>query len=349
MTGVRVVVAIMLAGCGRLHFDPVGEGGTADGGLVDGASDRPNRMFLSSETMTGDLGGLAGADAKCSMLASAAGLDGTFIALLWANEMSASSRLAGSRGWVDPNGRPMLDRPNTDESIHPLNVDERGTPILNFVAGFWGGPAADGGTCNDWTFAGPSGPFVIEVKTSLMTDAYSGCGGPHHLPCAEIGHAVAVVPPIETGRIAFVSAGLFQPGGGLAAADALCQQEAAAAGLSGSFVAFLASSAGEAETRLASNGLPWRRVDGPRLRPLASDIAGPSPVATWDTFIGRTATGAATNARVWVGTQAENCTNWTSGATTGTIGRSNSVARSHLQLFPNTGCLSQANVMCFEQ
>ena len=39
-------------------------------------------VFVTSETYTGDLGGLAGADEKCNALASDAGLDGTYMAWL---------------------------------------------------------------------------------------------------------------------------------------------------------------------------------------------------------------------------------------------------------------------------
>ena len=39
-------------------------------------------VFTTSASYAGDLGGLAGADAKCAQSASTAGLDGTFVALL---------------------------------------------------------------------------------------------------------------------------------------------------------------------------------------------------------------------------------------------------------------------------
>jgi hypothetical protein len=52
------------------------------------------------------------------------------------------------------------------------------------------------------------------------------------------------------------------PGGGLASADQLCQNEAAQAGLSGSFKALLASSTAGAASRFTVDSRPWVRPDG---------------------------------------------------------------------------------------
>jgi hypothetical protein len=45
-------------------------------------------VFISSETYTGNLGGLAGADAKCQALADAEGIPGTYMA--WLSDSTAS-------------------------------------------------------------------------------------------------------------------------------------------------------------------------------------------------------------------------------------------------------------------
>ena len=55
----------------------------------------PKTVFVSSQTYDGNLGGLAGADAKCQGLADAAGLKGTFKALLldsWPSLFHSSCR-----------------------------------------------------------------------------------------------------------------------------------------------------------------------------------------------------------------------------------------------------------------
>jgi len=43
---------------------------------------RPKKVFVSSQTYVGNLGGVAGADSLCQGLATAAGLTGTFKAFL---------------------------------------------------------------------------------------------------------------------------------------------------------------------------------------------------------------------------------------------------------------------------
>ena len=53
-------------------------------------------VFLTSETYTGDLGGLSGADEKCNALASDAGLDGTYKAWLSDSTGSPSTRFTQS-------------------------------------------------------------------------------------------------------------------------------------------------------------------------------------------------------------------------------------------------------------
>src|SRR5215207_1922206 len=56
----------------------------------------PCRVFLSSTTYDGDLGGLSGADAKCQGLAKAAGLPGIYKAWLSDNTGAPSARFVAS-------------------------------------------------------------------------------------------------------------------------------------------------------------------------------------------------------------------------------------------------------------
>jgi hypothetical protein len=80
--------------------------GTDTGGLDTGTTDTgtdavvtgDKRVFVSSMTYTGDLGGVGGADAKCQSLAVAAGLTGAYMAWLSDATSSAASRLTHSTG-----------------------------------------------------------------------------------------------------------------------------------------------------------------------------------------------------------------------------------------------------------
>ena len=72
----------------------------------------------------------------------------------------------------------------------------------------------------------------------------------------------ADAPPGARANYVFATSSLH-PGdlGGLAGADAICQQRATAAGLTGTYVAYLTSGGIHASTRLiGSRG--WQRVDG---------------------------------------------------------------------------------------
>ena len=52
----------------------------------------PKKVFISSQTYVGNLGGLAGADQLCQRLASTAGLTGTFKAFLSSSNSTPATR-----------------------------------------------------------------------------------------------------------------------------------------------------------------------------------------------------------------------------------------------------------------
>lgn len=125
-------------------------------------------VFVTSQTYTGNLDGLSGADSKCQELADAAGLSGSFKAWLSDSTTEAHDRLAQAavpyvrvdgvhvaKNWTDL----------TDGSLlAPIDKDETGD--LVFAENVWTGTRSDGTTshlngtetqCNDWTssdFAG---------------------------------------------------------------------------------------------------------------------------------------------------------------------------------------------------
>lgn len=359
------VLLLAAAGCGRSGFDPPPDGradaALDDGALDDGASgdagldggDRPNRIFISSTTHTGNLGGLAGADVVCQARADAAALGGTFVALLYTLADLPAVRLAGSRGWVDLAGRVIGDTPESLEAatFNPLHVDELGAEVAITGYAWWGGHPTSSQTCMDWTstVTDTNGTHVVSPYAAFDTDNYSNCGTPSRLICAEVGHSAAVTPPIETGRNAFVTVGPWTPGGGLASADAACQAEATAASLPGTYRAYLVTSTASAESRFATTGLPWRKVSGVRLTQTADALFGPTPVALWDSFIAMHADGSPTTQRAWTGSTADNCLDWSSAsmAVTGTIGATHSAQRSRLQMSLSP-CNSARPLLCFQ-
>lgn len=306
----RVVVAIASVGCGCSgFFDPQLRPADAapDTHVADAAA--PNLVFVTSSMQDGALGGLAGADAICQQRAADAGLPGSYVAFLSTSAVNAISRLAGSRGWVRPDGQPVIDTASdltNQRAWYPIALDETGHDVRAIVPGAWTGTLFDGTVddlhdCAEWT----DGSNAIEgalgmasATGAVLVDAGAdSCDVPHRLYCFGTGGDHPVLPPAPTsGRLAFLSTASFFPGGGLAAADALCNAEAAGAGKSGSFRAALPVTTATTTSRFDLTGAPWVRADGVALTetaadmfaapfwrvPLAMDIdAQPTPAAAW--------------------------------------------------------------------
>jgi hypothetical protein len=174
---------------GPSPMDAALDGSTMDAGLGDGGTSSLMSVFVSSATSsTGNLGGLAGADARCTSLATAVGLGSkTWRAFLSVEidptngnlPTSAFSRI-GSGPWYNAKGVLVasdvagLFAINGDPTLF---LDERG----NAINGQWNtatvnehdiltgtlldGGVANGKTCGDWTSAAPS-PAVALVGHS---------------------------------------------------------------------------------------------------------------------------------------------------------------------------------------
>ncbi|MDB4954168.1 MAG: Tryptophan synthase alpha chain [Myxococcales bacterium] len=321
----RVAALVVVAGCGRVNFDATP--------VSDAAYSGPNRAFVTAGRTNGAFGGVTGGDAICQAAAAGAHLDGEFVALVFDGLTLRAPALSGSRGWVDLHGRAIADQPSDFEmaaTFSPIIYDELGQEISGFI---WTGSVA--GECGVWTMAA-SNVFVPVIATyqalrsGFAQDA--ACSDNLHLLCVERGRNSAVVPAIESGRIAFVSDTGFSPGGGLAAADALCNADAGTAGLLGTYRAWLGSTAGGPETRFASTGEPWRRVDGIRLSVTAGDFLSPDLPLALSTFLNRTALGNVRNEQIFTGVTG-NCIDWTSSslADQTNVGDSSSAERQRLR------------------
>jgi hypothetical protein len=123
------------------------------------------RVFVTSELYNGNMGGFAGADAKCQKLADSAKLGGVYKAWLSDIATDARSRLTHAtvdyvlvNGTVVANGWPGLSTPLK----HFIDLTEKRTapPTGNIIAG------------RDyvWMFTKPDG-------TKYSTDRNTGCGG----------------------------------------------------------------------------------------------------------------------------------------------------------------------------
>ncbi|MEZ4404644.1 MAG: hypothetical protein R3B06_31780 [Kofleriaceae bacterium] len=289
---------------------------TVGGAVTVTASFAPpaNLAFVTAGAYTGNLGGLAGADAICQARASALGLAGTFRAWLSSSTASAASRLGTASGWVRTDGKPFANSKAdllAGRIFYPLALDERGGSQLGTTA--WTATSAGGGltgaACADWTDGTSTAVTGVigfpEYGTSAWTqNGAATCASSQHLYCLGIDWTATVAPPPATNvRRAFVSNAAWVPDGGLAGADALCAAEATAAGLTGTFRALLATTGASAASRFSTTGNPWARVDDVVLAPTAAGVLGGAlGVPTyWDAALNVTAAGAYRFDRTWAG------------------------------------------------
>lgn len=295
----------------------------------------PNFVFITSTTYTGSMGGLAGADSNCQARATAGGLAGTYRAWLSSTTSNAITRLGTASGWVRPDGKPFTNS-KTDllngKIDYALVLDENGADAngktvrtaTNPGTGMWNGS----GSCLDWTDA-TAANSTTTGNNSNGTFAWSSngsgsCSGALPIYCFGIDRAATAVPaPQSAVRRAFVSAGSWIPNTGLAAADALCQSEATAATLTGTYRALLATTTASAASRYNPAGQAWARTDDVLLANSGTLFLG-AATAYWDAALNVTASRAFTTPRVWagaasvntVGTAALTCANWSSNAMT---------------------------------
>ncbi|MFV8750384.1 DUF4215 domain-containing protein [Nannocystaceae bacterium ST9] len=101
-------------GCGDGMLDPgeaCDDGNLDDGDGCSSTCELESRLvFITSTLHDGDLGGLAGADEICNMLAAAADLPGTYMAWLSTNQGSPSTRFVQSTvPWVRLDGTTIAD------------------------------------------------------------------------------------------------------------------------------------------------------------------------------------------------------------------------------------------------
>ncbi|HTV22606.1 MAG TPA: hypothetical protein VMG12_28150 [Polyangiaceae bacterium] len=333
---------------------------------------RANVVFVTSTLTTGRLGNLTQADAICSERARAGQLTGIFRAWLATQAVGAIDRLMPSRGWVRRDGRIVVDSPSDlvdGKLFHPLNLDEFGTNVGS-TRKVWTGTGRDlrveaGSNCNDWTaetapdggiVAGRFGDAALGGK-SFTTVTTARCDDRASLYCFEVGKTLRMTPQRTDGRAAFASSGRFALDGGVAGADSLCQNDAAFAGLSGSFKALLSTSTASAASRFDLTGAPWVRLDGVPLAPTAAALF---QAETWDTSLNLSPSHAyyssvgivvGGSSMLAPGSLEDTCSDWTS--LEGTTVQGDAAAASPTGAFssrPGLACSSTNNlVYCLEE
>ena len=134
------------------------------------------------------------------------------------------------------------------------------------------------GTCADWTSTTGSFAFGLGTSTTkgwtdqtsfVATDSCGTITTPVYCFENDTGMAAVSAPVAPAGaRHAFLSTTLWTPGGGVGAADAVCQADASAAGLAvpANYRALLTTTVAATDsTRISLTGQPWYRLDGAQL------------------------------------------------------------------------------------
>jgi hypothetical protein len=333
---------ICACACGRIGF---GAGVGSDGPLL-GDGSRPDIVFTANvafvtprTVVPGSLGGLAGADALCQSAATQASLPGTYVAWLSSTTTNAIDRLAGSRGWVRSDGLPFADTAAdiaAGRIFTPISLQADGSEqVFQQIPDVATATAADGtvappgsgvGTCGDWTSSnGSSTGGDLNTTAGWTTGGLlNTCSMPTRIYCFGIGNNVPVTPS-DSGRRAFIS-NPIQPGNGIGALDTQCQSDATAAGLVGTFLAFVATTTAPANSRFDGTGPLWVRVDGVRLAPTAADVMSLGQRIPLDLHADQTLAAGVLIIETWTGATAptalgvNTCMDWT----VGTSGRSGS-------------------------
>ena len=156
------------------------------------------RVFITSTTYDGNLGGAAGADSKCQVRADAASLGGTWKAIISENTINQYARARIGYDWdilVDILGRSVIASTKiwtgaTGEAVLnvPIEVDEFG----NFVTtnGTWTSTRNDGGAlganCSNWTSTSGNGvPGIITSTYQWIGTSQAACTQLKRLYCVE--------------------------------------------------------------------------------------------------------------------------------------------------------------------
>lgn len=180
-----------------------GSGGSS-GGYV--------RIFVTSTTYDGNLGGIAGADAKCQARATAASLTGTWKAIISDSTTSAKSRmthrlkpvfnLAGELVW-NPSIPLMVSNDSVTSTGTPPwgaaafignapEITELGTLVSGTVYAWTGTSPTTGGAhgtnhCSNWTTTAATGAFgsSTSITTAWALASTGTCTQSYRLYCLE--------------------------------------------------------------------------------------------------------------------------------------------------------------------
>ena len=169
-----------------------------EGTQSDGLADSDHRVFATSSSYSGNMGGLSGADSKCKSAAEAAGLTRTYKAILSDSGNDAEDRLiiSGEVYIIDSldnsnlvvNSGVALWNTDSVNLLSSIDLDENGNTVNDSV---WTGTGSDGGVlidnCTNWTSSvGGTDGFIgssASLNDQWVESISEGCNNSNRLYC----------------------------------------------------------------------------------------------------------------------------------------------------------------------
>jgi len=200
------VLALALVACGDGYQCPTGDEGCRCNGddqcsldlrCVSGRCFKVpevKRVFVTSLTFPGQLGGVEGADGECNYLARTAEVGGTWKAWLSTSSQSAFDHVADESPWYLMDHRTLAFETRAQLRTGPFGVvskDEHDAGVPIDGAMVWTGTTASGdasgASCDDWTSATGTGTAGALESPAVWSDASvtSTCDAANRLYCFE--------------------------------------------------------------------------------------------------------------------------------------------------------------------
>lgn len=140
--------------------------------------------------------------------------------------------------------------------------------------------------------------------------------------------------------------------GGVEGADAICQADAVAAGIPGTFKAWISSASSSPSSRFTHSPYPYQLANGTRIANNWADLTDGALAAAIDRWLG----GSQIVGYIWTGTKANgthagnDCAGWTSSASAawGYIG-SSEYASANWTFLQSLTCDARLALYCFQQ
>jgi hypothetical protein len=250
----------------------------------------------------------------------------------------------------------------------PPSLDQNGAEVAG-LDWTWSGVGQDGtsslnGTCQGWTATtgGQAQLSLVHARgANWPNSAFTDCAATRslHLFCYEATRSVDVTPPPppQGARRVFLGGGDFSAsdGTGLAGADAVCNQDAADAGLTGTFRAMLATDGASVASRFSTRGAPVYRSDGIELAPNEATFFSPAIGARAPLMTLASGERGPTSLYAWVGSQtwtaagqsADTCSNWSGSQGQGVRRSMNELPTS--SFVGRSNCTFAAYLFCLEE